>query len=110
MGNAAVKINVPEAPFTVVASPVLTDRQVDIRAAKYTALDAEIKRLSAERDKLKAELIAAGTRSTKNWSVTYTQYSSPRFDSTRFKADHPKMYADYVKQVGSSKFSVTQAK
>lgn len=107
MGNAAVKINVPDAAFTVVAAQVLTDRQVDIRAAKYTALDAEIKRLQAERDDLKDQVAAAvtGERSTAHFTVRNQEVTSQKFDSRSFKADHPKMYADYCKAATSFRFT-----
>lgn len=108
MESTAKKITItPDSGFVVISTKKsLTDRQLDLRAKKYADLDAEIKRLTAERDAVKAELIEAGTRATAHWSVTYTEYQQSRFDSRRFREDHPRQYAEYQTKVQGSKLTV----
>lgn len=107
MENTARKMVVPE--ITIAKAEELTERQVDIRAKKYAELDAEIKRLTEERDKVKAELIKFGGHG-KYWTVTYTEFTQTRFDSTRFKKECPELYSKYMKDTKSSRFTVARAK
>lgn len=104
MESAARKMVVPE--ITIAKAEELTERQVDIRAKKFFELDAEIKRLTEERDKVKAELINAGATQGVHWSVNYTEFTQTRFDSARFKKECPELYLKYMKDVRSSRFSV----
>lgn len=105
MENTARKITVPE--ITVVTPAGLTDRQIDNRMKRIQDLDAEIKRLQSERDDLRDQVAAAvtGERSTAHFTVRNQEVTSQKFDSKAFKADHPKMYADYCKAVTSFRFT-----
>lgn len=104
MENVARKIEIPE--ITIAQAKGLTDRQIDIRARKWAELDARIKALTAERDALRAELVEAGTRQTKNFAVTVTTTMRSSLDSTRLKAERPKIFAEYQKQTPQTRFTV----
>lgn len=109
MENTAKKITLhPEDNFIVVSTAKgLTDRQIDNRMKRIQDLDAEIKRLQAERDELKDQVAAAvtGERSTAHFTVRNQEVTSQKFDSRAFKSDHPKMYADYCKAATSFRFT-----
>ena len=62
--------------------------------------------ISAAEDAIKAimgdeEILLAGA-----FKVTWTPYTSTRFDSTRFKKDHADLAAAYTKTTTSRRFSV----
>lgn len=105
MENVARKIEIPE--ITIAQAKGLTDRQIDNRMKRIQDLDAEIKRLQAERDELKDQVAAAvtGERSTAHFTVRNQEVTSQKFDSKAFKSDHPKMYADYCKAATSFRFT-----
>lgn len=104
--TARIKI---ESTDNVVIIPIggLTDRQIDNRMKRIAELDAAIKQLQEERDGLKEQVAAAvtGERSTAHFTVRNQEVTSARFDSKAFKADHPKMYADYVRPATSYRFT-----
>lgn len=105
MGEAARK---QEAPVLyMIQAGNLTDRQIDNRMKRLAEIDEEIKALETERDALKAEITASmqETRSTMRWTISNKQVSSMRFDSRSFKADHPKLYADYCKPATTTRFT-----
>ena len=56
----------------------------------------ELKRLKEE---LEAEIAGA-------FKVSWTAYTSSRFDSTRFKKDHAELAAAYTKTTTTRRFSV----
>ena len=91
----AIKIERNEPVIVVSTREPLTDRQIDIRAKKWSELDATIKALTAERDALRDELIQEGTRQTRNYQVTVTASTRNTIDSKALKADHPDLYAAY---------------
>ena len=104
MNNTARKLNTA----TIVNFPSrLTDRQVENRIAQYAQLDAQIKELKKQADALKAEIIdnINGAFAGKRYTAKYTEYTSPRIDSTRLKAERPDVYAEYIKETISSKFT-----
>ena len=102
----ALKLNFDDPMITVSTREGLTDRQIDIRARKFADLDAEIKRLTAERDAIRSELIEQGTRQTKNFVVTVTTSTRNGIDTARLKKDHPKIFAEYSKQTEQTRFTV----
>jgi len=64
--------------------------------AEITSMEDEIK--SAMGDE---ETLLAGA-----FKVTWTPYTSSRFDSTRFKKDHAELAAAYTKTTTARRFSV----
>lgn len=99
-----INVNIPELE---VVTNALTDRQINNRVLKIAALDEQIKALEEAKAALKAELIAAIGEGieTDKVKVHNTTVTSNRFDSTRFKKDHPDVYAEYTKASTSTRFS-----
>ena len=64
--------------------------------AEITAAEDEIKSVMGDE-----ETLLAGA-----FKVTWTPYTSTRFDSTRFKKDHADLAAAYTKTTTTRRFSV----
>lgn len=64
--------------------------------AEITAAEDEIKRVMGDEDTL-----LAGA-----FKVTWTPYTTTRFDSARFKRDHAELAATYTKTTTARRFSV----
>ena len=64
--------------------------------AEITSMEDEIKNVMGDE-----ETLLAGA-----FKVTWTPYTSTRFDSTRFKKDHAELAAAYTKQTTSRRFSI----
>ena len=64
--------------------------------AEITAAEDEIKSIMGDE-----ETLFAGA-----FKVTWTPYTSSRFDSTRFKKDHAELAAAYTKTTTTRRFSV----
>lgn len=62
-----------------------------------SALEAEIKALMGDNEEISAEGIKA----------KWTRYTTSRFDSKTFKAEHSAMYQQYVKAIPAQRFQVT---
>ncbi len=61
-----------------------------------SALEAEIKAMMGENEEISADGIKA----------KWTRYTTSRFDSKTFKAEHGAMYEQYVKTVPAQRFQV----
>ena len=61
------------------------------------------------RDEIKAELLQRGTEelTVGPFIVRWTSVLSQRFDSTAFKKVMPEVYAAYLKQVSSRRFTIS---
>lgn len=72
--------------------------------------------ISAELDELKGQvkdfMKANGVKSVTAgmYKVTYSEYVSNRFDSTKFKAEHPDTYAEYLKQTPATRLTISLKK
>jgi len=66
-------------------------------------LEAEI---SAAEDEIKSIMGDEETLLAGAFKVTWTPYTSSRFDSTRFRKDHAELAAAYMKTTTSRRFSV----
>lgn len=68
-------------------------------------INAEIERL---KDELKAELASQGVDRMQvgGYKVSNTKYTTHRFDSKAFKADHAEMYEKYTKAIEAHRFSI----
>lgn len=62
-----------------------------------SALESEIKALMGDSEEISAEGIKA----------KWTRYTTSRFDSKTFKAEHSTMYQQYVKTIPAQRFQVT---
>ena len=70
--------------------------EAEIAAAEDTALEDEIKNRMGEE-----ETLMAGA-----FKVTWTPYTTSRFDSARFKKDHAELAAAYTKTTTTRRFTV----
>lgn len=65
--------------------------------------------LSALEDEVKAEMVKQNVEKmlVGAYKVSYTKYTSNRFDSTAFKADHQALYNQYVKAIQARRFTIS---
>ena len=66
-------------------------------------IEAEI---TAAEDEIKAVMGSEETLLAGAFKVTWTPYTTSRFDSTRFKRDHAELAAAYTKTTTTRRFSV----
>lgn len=77
---------------------------------EWEALAAEAaKEIEALRDTIKAEMNAQGVEVLEagQYTVRWTPILSQRFDSTSFKKELPELYAKFLKQIPSKRFTVS---
>lgn len=84
----------------------------DIALAQLMTLKERAKHLKGEIDALenaiKEEMGECENAESEGYIVTWKSYSADRFDSKRFKAEHPEMYKDYVNTTVSRRFNVKE--
>lgn len=84
--------------------------------ARIRELEEEQAAISAEIDALKGQvkdfMKANGVKSVDagKYKVTYSEYTSNRFDSTKFKAEHPDTYAEYLKTTPATRLTISLKK
>ena len=90
----------------------MTERAINIKAKRYMELDAEIKELKNQLDKLKAEIQdEMGEKeelSTKKYLIKWTIFSKAQFDTKGFKVAHPDLYNIFASDNTQRRFSVTE--
>lgn len=74
----------------------LKERQAEVQAALAT-LEEEFKAEMGDEEEIDVEGI----------KVRWTRYTTRRFDTTAFKAEHAALYEQYAKAVQGRRFSVT---
>ena len=92
---------------------MLTNKQIDNRAKKLEALEAEITELEKKAEAVKAEIKAELEErdieelTTESGRIIRWQFiTSKRFDSKAFKNAHPAMYAAFITVTGSRRFTI----
>ena len=90
MGQTELLAKVTELKELKVMAEELADQIAELEAAVKEEMAAQ------NTDKL---LIGS-------FKVTWTRYTSSRFDSKTFKADHADLYQQYVKEVPAQRFAV----
>lgn len=85
---------------------IATIKRVIELEAQQKILNAEIESL---KDALKAELARQGVDKVTigGYKVSNTQYTTHRFDSKAFKADHAEMYEEYTKAIQATRFTIS---
>ncbi len=91
-----------------------------MRQQELTATLARIKELEAEqfaitdelealKDTVKAYMVSQGTEKMLigQYKVSYKKYTTSRFDSKTFKAEHEALYNQYVKATESRRFAIS---
>lgn len=87
-------------PEAIEGMPVETEESVELdqAIANYISLKEEIKQLEADMDKHYNEAVAMyleGKRPTALFKMSISKCSKSGFDSSKFAADHPKVYEQY---------------
>lgn len=87
----------------------MTERQMENRMKKLAALEAERSAIEDQISALKDEIVEAMGDAeeieTKSFVVRFKAVISSRFDSKAFKADHEKLYKQYLKMTAYNRFS-----
>jgi len=90
----------------------ISNRELAEKATTLAALQAEASALADQIDAIKAEITAELSRreaeeiSVPGFLIRWTRYTSSRFDSSRFKKDHPELSGAYTKQTEARRFTV----
>ena len=80
------------------------------RIEELEAQQASIKdELEGLKDTVKAYMVAQGTDRmlVGGYKVSYTKYTTSRFDSTKFKADNESLYKQYLKTTEARRFTIS---
>ena len=95
----------PESRDAVVELPDLEDT-----AARYLELNADIKRLEGERELVKLRIQQAmkdhKMGQLGQHKVSWPRWSRNSFDQKKFRADHPDLYGQYIKQISTGRFTL----
>lgn len=87
----------------------MTQRMIDARMKKLEALETQRKELDDQIEAVKAEIQGEmgddELIETPAYIIRWTFTTSNRFDSKSFKAEHEKMYNQYIKETQSRRFS-----
>lgn len=90
--------------------------ELRLAIARIRALEEEQASITAELDELKQEvkdfMRVNGMKSVDagKYKATYSEYTSKRFDSTTFKAEHPDTYAAYMKEIATTRLTISLRK
>ncbi len=97
-------------PESIADRFVSLGKQEELLIEARDQVDREIKVLQEQKveyeNKIKAKLGTNEVGGTENYKVYWKSYKTNRFDSKRFKAEHPDLYERYVKESISRKFTV----
>lgn len=97
-------------PESITDSFVSLGKQEELLIEARDQVDREIKALQEQKaeyeNKIKAKLGTSEAGGTENYKVFWKSYITNRFDSKRFKADHPDLHEQYIKKSKSRKFTV----
>lgn len=97
-------------PESITDSFVSLTKQEELLIEARDQVDREIKVLQEQKaeyeNKIKAKLGTNEAGGTEKYKVYWKSYTTNRFDSKRFKADHPDLYEQYVNESKSRKFTV----
>ena len=90
----------------------MSTTEMTTKAREYRELQAMIKKLEAEADALKQQMI--GEMDARNieelaageYTIRWGLYESSRLDTAKLKADHADLYSAYTKRTVSTRFQV----
>ena len=86
--------------------------EMDSKVSTYFDIQAQIEALQAEaeaiKDELKAVMVDRTTEelSGNGWRATWHNTNTSRFDSKRFKADHPELASAYTVNTTGTRFTL----
>ena len=90
----------------------MTERMIENRVKKLSALESQIEELKEQAEAIKAELKAdleeRGVQElkTKNFLIRWKEIVSNRLDGKALKAALPEIYSQYCKPTSSRRFTV----
>ena len=88
----------------------MSDRNMEPKVKELMELKRMKEELEAEittlEDQIKARMGAEETLLAGAFKVSWTTYTTNRFDSARFKKDHAELAAAYTKQATARRFSI----
>ena len=88
----------------------MSDHNMEPRIKELMELKRMREELEAEittiEDEIKSRMGTEETLLAGSYKVSWTTYTSSRFDSTRFKKEHAELAAAYTKQTTSRRFSI----
>ena len=88
-----------------MSTPTLENTIYEILELKRMREELEAEITTIE-DEIKSRMGTEETLLAGSYKVSWTTYTSSRFDSTRFKKDHAELAAAYTKQTTSRRFSI----
>lgn len=93
---------------------MLNKKELEVNVARYLELNAMMKEMSDEQEKIKKALMKEMDRRDVEELVVgenvvrCTSYVQSRFDGAAFKKANPEEYANYQKEIVSRRFSVAE--
>ncbi|MGX5634452.1 YqaJ viral recombinase family nuclease [Bacillus thuringiensis] len=97
-------------PESIEDSSVRLGKQEELLIEAREQVDREIEVLKEQKaeyeNKLKAKLGSHEKGTTENYTIHWKSYTSNRFDSKKFKTEHPDLYKEYTNETISRKFLV----
>lgn len=90
----------------------MTERMIENRIKKLSALEEQILQLQEQADAIKGELKAEleereiDELKTTNFVIRWKEIVSNRLDGKALKASFPDVYSQYVKETASRRFTV----
>ena len=89
-----------------ISNPSMEERIKELQELKHMREELEAEIATME-DEIKSVMGEEETLLAGAFKVTWTPYTSSRFDSTRFKKDHAELAAAYMKQTTVRRFTVS---
>lgn len=91
----------------------MTERIINLKAKRIMELSEQIDALTAEQNKLKADIQGvmgeSEELSTKNYVIKWIHICKQNFDTKAFKVAHPDLYNVFAKESNQRRFSVKEA-
>lgn len=90
----------------------MTERMIENRVKKLSALEEQIAQLQEQADAIKGELKAdleekdLDELKTKNFLIRWKEIVSSRLDGKALKAALPEIYSQYCRQTSSRRFTI----
>lgn len=88
----------------------MTERAMNMKAKKFLEIQAEIKELEEQLEKIKTEIQnemnEAEAYETNKYKILWPIILSSKFDTKTFKVEHPDLYNIFSKGSSYRKFSV----
>lgn len=90
----------------------MTERMIENRIKKLSALEEQIAQLQEQAEEIKMELKAdleekgLNELKTKNFLIKWREIVSNRLDGKALKAALPEIYSQYCRQISSMRFTV----